>query len=181
MQQRLFLGFAPSTIQRGYLNELQQQMRCQLNSEANAVDVSNLHLTLCFLGQVNDEQRIALINAMDRLTKPKCHIQLNQLDLWPNAQVCCLKSHDIELQLAQLAKQTQDIANQLQLHKSEHRFCPHISLFRKAKKWENEEDILLKNKNFNALELTPDSLHLYHSNSTAAGIEYQILYSWTLT
>lgn len=180
MQQRLFLGFAPTDSQRAYLSELQQQLICHLNPEAKAVSVSNLHLTLCFMGQANNEQKIALLDAVDRLVKPRFSVRLNQLDVWPNAQVCCLKGDDIEPPLAQFAKQTQEIADRLQLHRNEHNFCPHISLFRKAKQWTLDESALLQLKGMNTLTLTPDNLHLYHSKSTSTGVEYHILDSWAL-
>lgn len=111
MQQRLFLGFAPTAAQMTRLSDLQQRLICHLNPEAKAVSVRNMHLTLCFLGQVDDEQRIALLDAIDRLAKPRFSVQLNQLYLWPNAQVCCLKGDDVEPPLAQLAKQTQAACN----------------------------------------------------------------------
>lgn len=180
MQQRLFLGFAPTAAQMTRLSDVQQQLICHLNPEAKAVSVTNMHLTLCFLGQVDDEQRIALLDAIDCLAKPRFSVQLNQLDLWPNAQVCCLKGNDVEPPLAQLAKQTQAIAGRLQLHSSEHHFCPHISLFRKAKQWMLDESALLQLKDMNTLTLTPECLHLYHSKSTSTGVEYHILHSWTL-
>ncbi|MBP6517389.1 RNA 2',3'-cyclic phosphodiesterase [Shewanella sp.] len=180
MQQRLFLGFAPTDSQRAYLSELQQQLICHLNPEAKAVSASNLHLTLCFMGQANNEQKIALLDAVDHLVKPRFSVRLNQLDVWPNAQVCCLKGDDIKPPLAQLAKQTQEIADRLQLHRSEHSFCPHISLFRKAKQWTLDESALLQLKGMNTLTLTPDNLHLYHSKSTSTGVEYHILDSWAL-
>lgn len=180
MQQRLFLGFAPTTTQKARLSDLQQQLLCHLNPEAKAVSINNMHLTLCFLGQVDDDQRISLLDALDRLAKPRFSVRLNQFDLWPNAQVCCLKADEVDPPLAQLAKQTQAIAGRLQLHSSEHHFCPHISLFRKAKQWTRDEPALLQLKEMNTLTLTPEHLYLYHSKSTSTGVEYHILDSWTL-
>ncbi|MGI1944059.1 RNA 2',3'-cyclic phosphodiesterase [Shewanella glacialipiscicola] len=185
MQQKLFLGFTPTSAQKEYLITLQQTLCTSLPPEAKPVGAHNLHLTLAFLGLVDERQKINLIDAVNNLVKPTFSINLNGFDLWPNAQVCCLRGYAIVPSLAQLARQTQLIAERLQLYKSEHTFCPHISLFRKAKGWRqanNPPDLaMFKNIDKSGLTLRPDSLHLYHSTNTTTGVEYQTQHTWTLT
>ena len=185
MQQKLFLGFAPTNTQNKYLIALQQTLSTHLLPEAKPVDADNLHLTLAFLGLVDEEQKISLIDAVNDLTKPTFSIRLNRFDLWPNAQVCCLKGNNIEPSLARLARQTNQIAEQLKLYKSRHNFCPHISLFRKAKEWRqgnNSPDLtIFEGLDKSELTLMPDCLQLYHSTNTPSGVKYQTLYTWALT
>lgn len=183
MLQRLFLGFAPTEIQRQQLEQLQHVVANRLNPTAKGVTAANLHLTLAFLGMVTGSQRQQLISMLDVLDKPPLSVRLNQIALWPKAQVCCLKGNEICAALALLATQTQAIAHDLGLHVSEHAFRPHISLFRKAKNLSLAQETCLSslpNMPFHELTLVPDALHLYHSASTQSGVEYRLLHTWPL-
>ncbi|VEE62683.1 2'-5'-RNA ligase [Shewanella putrefaciens] len=189
MLQRLFLGFAPTSIQRQQLLLLQQSLALQITPNAKPVTRTNLHLTLAFLGLANPTQVALLLDGVDKLAKPQFSVTLDSIALWPKAQVCCLKGDNISPELALLASQAQDLAQQLQLHRSEHPFRPHISLFRKAKpsailvsELTLEELVQQNIIHTSMLELTlaPKQLHLYLSASGNHGVEYQILHSWPL-
>ncbi|MCP3128279.1 RNA 2',3'-cyclic phosphodiesterase [Shewanella sp. KJ2020] len=183
MLQRLFLGFAPTEIQRQQLGQLQHILINSLNPTAKGVTAANLHLTLTFLGMATESQRQQLISLLDVLDKPRLSVRLHQIALWPKAQVCCLKGTEVGAELTLLAEQTQAIARDLGLHVSEHAFRPHISLFRKAKNLSLAQDTSLSslaNMPFNELTLVPDALHLYHSASTLSGVEYRLLHTWAL-
>ncbi|PIW62523.1 RNA 2',3'-cyclic phosphodiesterase [Shewanella sp. CG12_big_fil_rev_8_21_14_0_65_47_15] len=183
MLQRLFLGFAPTEIQRQQLGQLQHILASSLNPTAKGVTTANFHLTLAFLGRVTESQRQQLINILDVLDKPRLSVRLHQIALWPKAQVCCLKGTEVGAELALLAEQTQAIVRDLGLHVSEHAFHPHISLFRKAKNLSLAQETCLSslpNMPFHELVLVPDALHLYHSASTQSGVEYRLLHTWPL-
>lgn len=189
MLQRLFLGFAPTSIQRQQLLQLQQSLRSQLAPNAKAVTQNNLHLTLAFLGLANPTQVAQLLDGVDKLAKPKFSVTLDSIAVWHKAQVCCLKGDSISPELALLASQAQDLALKLQLHLSEHPFRPHISLFRKAKpsgilvrELTLKELVQQKVIQASMLELTlaPEQLHLYLSTNGGRGVEYRILHSWPL-
>ena len=190
MLQRLFLGFAPTSIQRQQLLQLQQSLAPHLAPHAKPVTQSNLHLTLAFLGLANPTQVAQLLDGVDKLAKPRFSVTLDSIAVWPKAQVCCLKGDSISPELALLASQAQNLAQQLQLHLSEHPFRPHISLFRKAKpsgilasELTLKELVRQKVIQASMLELTlaPEELHLYLSASGGRCVEYQILHSWPLT
>ncbi|QYJ79323.1 RNA 2',3'-cyclic phosphodiesterase [Shewanella acanthi] len=188
--ERLFLGFAPSPSQLETLTHLQRELVSSLNSAAKAVHQDNFHLTLAFLGMVSQEQKESLIKSIDEIAKPRFSVQLDSIAEWPRAQVCCLKGENVCANLAQLAKDTKQLAQQLTLHISEHGFRPHISLFRKAKSFTVNEpsDELLElplsrfnGAPFKELVIAPTALHLYLSSSTDKGVEYKVLHSWDLS
>lgn len=184
MLQRLFLGFALNETQRMPLLQLQQCLAQQLTPHAKPVSKANFHLTLAFLGLANQSQKTLLLEAVDKLYRPRFTVQLDKLAVWPKAQVCCLKGDRVSPALALLASQAQDLAQQLQLHQSEHPFRPHVSLFRKAKSlstFDNELPLKdLANTPITAFTLAPEQLHLYLSSSGNRGVEYHILHSWPL-
>lgn len=184
MLQRLFLGFALNDAQRLQLLQLQQYLAPQLSRQANPVSKANFHLTLAFLGLTNQTQQKQLIEAIDKWPRVPFTVQLDKLALWPKAQVCCLKGDNVSPALALLASQAQNLAQQLQLHQSEHSFQPHISLFRKAKSFSTFDNELplkdLADTPTTAFTLAPEQLHLYLSSSSDHAVEYRILYSWPL-
>ena len=203
MTQRLFLGFALTEPQTVYITTLQSLLRPALERDPSQIDTSrpqtttsqvtpvsgsNLHLTLCFLGQVSSSVHPALLKAIDAMAKPRFTVTLDQLSHWPNAKVLCLSGH-ADGDLTSFATHAQLIASAQGLHRSEHVFTPHISLYRKAKNVDQARLITLFNDAKHAchialgtpcLTLTPELLHLYESHSTATGVEYRVLQTWEL-
>ncbi|MBT1443789.1 RNA 2',3'-cyclic phosphodiesterase [Shewanella sp. JM162201] len=187
LAKRLFLGFSLTEQQCLAMRGLQQDLKQSSNSlNCDAVDceavssggldvtLGNLHLTLAFLGQTDAATEARLCDEITHMPKPRFHQTLDSFVHWPGAGVVCLWGKAEDSALIEMFKASQAIAAKLGLHQSEHTFNPHITLKRKAKVFEMPEWTPAP------LTLTPDALHLYHSQSTAFGVQYQILQSWPL-
>ena len=74
--QRLFFSLKFSHAQQQQLLAYQQQV-LKLCPEARAVDSTNLHLTLFFLGQVSDEQKQQLLSLTERVAAPRFGLTLD--------------------------------------------------------------------------------------------------------
>ncbi len=172
MDQRIFIGTAPENWQSTQIAAIQQQLQSKLPANARAVKLSNLHMTLAFLGISSSEQRTELCNQLDKLHKPRFEVTLDQLTLWRKPQVLCISGSNQNHALNRLYQDCQTLAETLSLHTNEHEFRPHITLFRKAKLCP-EYEIL-------PITLAPKQIHLYHSVSTEQGVRYDILKSWPL-
>lgn len=181
--KRLFLGFSLESAEITALRGLQQKLGSCAGTDAGTVagtgagkDVppGNLHMTLAFLGQTNSDQEAALRDEITGLSRPGFSQRLDTLVHWRGAGVVCLWGKAEDSALIGMFEASQAIAAKLGLHQSEHRFNPHITLKRKAKVFQKPEWTPAP------LTLTPDALHLYHSQSTAFGVQYQILQSWPL-
>ncbi|MCH4294613.1 RNA 2',3'-cyclic phosphodiesterase [Shewanella sp. 3B26] len=171
--KRLFLGFSLNSAQTASLQRLQHGLG---EGAGTGVDVTpaNLHMTLAFLGQADGTQEAALRDEITGLAKPRFRQRLDTLVHWRGAGVVCLWGKAEDSALIGMFEASQAIAAKLGLHQSEHAFNPHITLKRKARVFQKPEWTPTP------LTLMPDALHLYHSQSTAIGVQYRILQSWPL-
>ncbi|MCL1040269.1 MULTISPECIES: RNA 2',3'-cyclic phosphodiesterase [Shewanella] len=171
--KRLFLAISPNAAQLDTLTQLQ----ANIGGEGRIVPRDNLHMTLAFLGQCSAAQQEALSETLARLAHqrrlPAFEVTLNTLAHWDKPKILCLKGEARDPQLVSLFNLCQRLAQQLGLHTSEHSFQPHITLMRKAK--------ALPDIKSPSLTLNGHALHLYHSQSSEQGVQYEILASWTLT
>ncbi|QYK04599.1 RNA 2',3'-cyclic phosphodiesterase [Shewanella zhangzhouensis] len=168
--QRLFLGFALSDQERESMFKLQKR----LGAPGKPVAKTNLHMTLAFLGQTSHCQRQTLEAALEGVAMPGFEQRLSTLVHWRGAGVLCLWGKATDSGLTDLYQGCQSLCHTLGLHQSEHSFNPHITLFRKVKQYQvpewQPEPVILR----------PDTLNLYLSNSTPAGVRYEVLQSWPL-
>ncbi len=143
-----------------------------------AIAEENFHITLAFLGEVSTWQQQALIEHAGKLAH---HIKVAQNNvlhlthcgLFKKPQVLFLGLTDTPMWLKSLAAQLSEKAIQLGISQEQRPYCPHISLYRKAK---TPESHLSCN-----LTLEINSFSLYQSISTANGVQYRALSTWLLT
>lgn len=173
MAKRLFLGIALDKQQTQQICQLQ----AQLDKSLRLVPAQNLHMTLAFFGLVSDEIQAQLEEQVSMMHKPKFRQTLDTLTHWEKPMVLCLKGENINPVLAQLAKESYSLTYLFNLQKNVHLFAPHITLARKVKSMQQNiaASVVIK-----PLLLSPTAMHLYHSQSTDSGVNYQILRGWQL-
>lgn len=193
--KRLFLGIDVDHEQTKQLVAMQDQLQQAGYGGERPVKSSNFHMTLAFIGQVEESALPEMINAVDTIANtvgwPKFQVKLDELTLWPKPQILCLSAPELSSPkgatgLAFTVYQCQIIArsfDQKYLQEQDkieplNRYTPHITLFRKARK----SPLLAKTDlGVSSLLLTPSLLHLYQSVSSSQGVEYRILQSWVLS
>ena len=172
MSIRLFLGIAPEDLQRQKLHDLQRDL-ADLGRE---VRPANLHMTLFFLGTVEEASAADFVRAIDSQVWPKFEVTLDQLTLWHKPKILCLAGTADDPQLQSVVASIRAIAAAVGLAKPHHSFTPHITLMRKARFLPEAAAQLLSAP----LLLKPDAMHLYQSISHDSGVEYTIIKSWSL-
>lgn len=169
MTKRLFLGIA--------LNKQQTQQVCELqknfDSTVRLVNATNLHMTLVFLGLVDDATELQLLDQISLMDKPKFNLTLDSLAHWAKPKILCLTGQSHDPALLKLAKNCSALLTKFNLYEDKNPFTPHITLARKAKHLPAPVPI-------KPLLLTPKTIHLFHSQSTTEGVKYKILRSWDL-
>lgn len=168
--KRVFLGFSLTTEQTKQIEAIQ----LQLPASVRLVPSQNLHMTLAFLGYASNETIGALINQIEAMDKPRFTVYLDCIEHWQKPKILCLKGTASDPNLLLMANDGQAIAQQLELHQSEHQYNPHITLSRKAK-------AAVSNVHYKPLAIQPSALHLFESFAGEHGVEYPILHSWQLT
>lgn len=173
MIKRLFLGISPSPTQANLLARNQ----LLVNTDGHVIPRENFHVTICFLGQVDGRQQTQLVDALDQLNRQgklkRFSVDLETVVWWQKAKVICQAGKAQDLALLELHQRCQGLSSELNLHQSEHRFTPHISLFRKARKYTPVQ--------ITPLKITAQDLCLYQSVSSDNGVSYPVVHSWRLS
>ena len=141
-----------------------------------AINADNFHITLAFLGNIDAHQQQALTLAATQLSAnisiKKNALLLDHCGLFKKPQVLYLGISQPPLWLTTLAKRLSQQAQHLNVFQEQRSYCPHLSLYRKAKYCAD---------NINStLTINIKSFSLYQSSSTHEGIRYQALQTWAL-
>jgi RNA 2',3'-cyclic 3'-phosphodiesterase len=132
MKKRLFIAISLTEDVRHNLVELQQTLR-KFARDAKWVKVEGIHLTLKFLGYVEEDKISEISNSMQPIaqsTQP-FPIQVNGCGFFPNSRrPNVLWGGVISDQLQLLQKQIEDATEQLGFERENRPFSPHLTLAR---------------------------------------------------
>lgn len=170
--RRLFFGLDAHS-QSQTLLELQQQLALA----ASPVVAENLHLTVLFLGAVDEELLPQLCQLGYQVASQQAgfRVVLDQLGLFPQAKVAWAGPSQAPCQLLELEQALRAGVSALGLSLDEHPYRPHLTLYRKARTLPPAAGPC------SPITLPVSGFHLYESCSTLAGVQYQKLASWQFT
>jgi len=141
----------------------------ECKQRGKAVDPNNLHLTLKFLGEINDSEKVG--NALEGIKFNKFTITVRGMGAFPTPQrgrVLFVKAYPEEV-LGRLADEINRMTKEVPL---DHPFTPHITLVR-ARDWRNFSDLISKYENTVFLEREINSFSLFESTLTPTGPIYK--------
>lgn len=170
---RLFIGLDATALARP-LQQLQQGW----GAIGKPVAAENFHLTVHFLGSVDAGCLPALQQLIGQCQQQHAwrssSLTLDQAGAFPRARVAWIGPSQLPMPLQQLEQDLRRALTAAGWTLEPRPFRPHISLFRAlARDWTAPTAIT-------PLSLTLDTLHLYESRSTAHGVRYLPLASWSL-
>jgi 2'-5' RNA ligase len=134
-----------------------------------AVDAKNLHLTLKFLGELSDAERIG--KELEEIRFSKFSITLRGVGAFPSPQrgrVLFMKAYPEDV-LGRLADEINRRTKEIPL---DHPFTPHITLVR-ARDGRNFSDLTFKYENTVFIEQEINSFSLFESTLTPTGPIYK--------
>lgn len=169
---RLFLAFSAEQLNES-LSQLQEQLPTQLALPDSRVPLSQFHLTLRFLGQLNDTQEASLLRQLPSIKLPDFTLQLDRLGYFPGAKVLWLGSSQVPSALSDLYQNLLLRCASLRIAPPHKAYRPHISLYRHIAL----ADLAVLPK-ISPLVFRPHQLCLYRSVPSALGRDYQIEASW---
>ena len=180
MQNRLFFALDINEHDKAVIHQWRNE---QLSLPYKAIALENFHITLAFLGLVNAKQQQELIlkanTANQQLTnnlqfkKQGTELVLQNLGLFQKPQVLYLGLLHCPCWLTQLATSLSVAAVVEGLFQEPRPYCPHLSLYRKAKA------LTKPTPNFSH-KLSINSFSLYQSISSSEGVQYKPLHQWQL-
>jgi len=169
--RRLFFGL-DARSQSQALQGLQQQLALP----ASPVVTDNLHLTLLFLGAVDEEllPRLCQLGCQVASQQAGFRVVLDQLGVFPQAKVTWIGPSQAPRQLLELEQALRAGVLALGLPLDERPYRPHLTLYRKARPLPPSAGPC------SPITLPVSGFHLYESCSTPDGVQYCKLASWKL-
>jgi len=165
--KRLFFALWPDTKTRKQVAKFQQSIHAQ---SLKKVKADNLHVTLLFLGNINNKTETALKQSVENIKVSPFPLQFEQLSFWKKPRILCLTTQQYDTQLSILVKTLKQASEQCAIKTEERPYKPHITLARKA-----HTRIAL---DVPLIELHTQSFCLVESCSTPNGVSYQVLQEW---
>ena len=139
----------------------------------NPVTAENLHLTLCFLGQINETVEQQIMLKMAEIRGQLIELVFTHLGVFHQAKVAYLSPDIVPDALDLLVRQQVQLARECGIATDHRTYFPHITIARKV-------SFLAKNPIMPTFSVTFKKIVLYHSVSTKNGIEYHKIKSWSL-
>lgn len=168
MSQRLFFALWPDDGVRHIIATITKQVVAQ--HYGKPVCVENLHLTLAFLGNVNQTQRDCVEAVAESISITPFSLCLDHLGVFPKPKVLWMGLQEQPDALMQLSEDLCRGAEGCGIALDKKTFNPHVTLMRKV-------------KNLHALEIESVQWQvrdfcLVQSVSYPEGVEYRVIKRW---
>jgi len=159
-------------------NELQQVIKQNDLAKCNFVDVNNMHLTLKFLGEVNEQKLNDIKDALYEIDFESFNAQLSNVGIFPNenhVRVVWVGIKDGK-HILKLQKDIEEKMDAIGFEKDNKEFHPHLTLARvKFVKDKSRFTELLKKIEVDNVEFNVNGFSLIQSTLTPEGPVYKVL------
>ena len=170
-EQRLFFGLWPDPAARGQLARLAEQFQPPGGRRHHPDD---LHITLLFLGQVDDARQPCIYQAADAVQAPTFSLRLDTLGHWPRPRILWCGPSLVPEPLQRLVTDLQQGLQGCGFEPERRRYKPHVTLQRKVRHVKTHE---LEH----CIEWQATEFALAASEGGAPGeSRYRILHRWPL-
>jgi len=139
-----------------------------------AVPLKNLHVTITFLGDLQDQHIERIDEAMQSQQNAAFDVLFDDPGYWPDTAIQWLGCTQVPAQLNTLTKRCRHIANRVNLKVDKRPFAPHITLARRVLV---PPPAPLSRPSFG---WRAESIELFQSIMGAGKVSYQPLISWPL-
>lgn len=179
---RLFVAVEVSAEIRQRITKFVDQMRVRL-AHARWSNPEGLHITLKFLGNVAEERRSPIEDALDRIKASPFELSLRNVGVFPNPKSPRVLWVGIDCgpELSVLARTTDDALAPLGFAREKRAFTPHVTLarFKEGSRTSNLTAFLPEG-NLSFGTMTATEFHLYESKLSPKGSSYSKLSSFAL-
>ncbi len=168
---RLFFALWPDTETRDKFATLNERLPSECGRK---VQRENLHITLSFLGSVEDSVIDELLTSAAEIRGDGFPLVFDQLGWFKRSRVTWLASTTIPDALLNLVKDLNSRLQDAGFKVEDRPYSPHLTLARKAKK-------PVSNLEFEPIYWNINKFCLVESITLARGAEYKVLGSWPLS
>lgn len=167
---RIFFALWPQADIRRQLYHCAGEL---LPDKVRRVAEHNLHLTLVFIGQVTDEQRVCYQQIAGQISAKSFELEIDSTLSFARARVCCLGATSTVPGLQALLKQLQQATADCGYQPQTRPFVPHVTIARPCRS-------LNAGKLATSIHWPVTSFSLLQSCSTPQGVLYRELQQWPL-
>jgi len=167
--KRLFFALWPDDNSRQQIAQINQQITFP---DIRKLIPDNLHITLVFLGNVDDAIATAVQQRAGDIIAPPISLQFDELDYWVKPKIVCLTCQRQPKAVYQLVNALTAMLAEYPVRVEQRPYRAHITLARKAKQ--------RPELNFSPVVINADSFALVESISTEKGMRYQVRERWFL-
>jgi len=167
--KRLFFALWPDESTRGQIAWLNQQ----LEDAGRKLIPQNLHVTLVFLGNVEDDVAEAVERLAADIRAAPVELVFDELDYWKRPRVLCLTCRRQPRAVYDLVNKLTRMVSGFPIRLDNRPFRAHITLSRKAQ----QRPVLV----FEPIHFKAQDFALVQSVSTDHGVRYQVLARWPLS
>ena len=134
--KRLFFALWPDNRQRDQLRDVINSVAKTV--EGRAVDRRNWHVTLPFIGQL-DEQQIPDLQALaSQIQVEPFRLVFDRLEFWARPKVACLAAATVPPELDNLVASLNDVLQLVGVTPEDRAYRPHITVSRNARSFTTE-------------------------------------------
>ncbi len=170
----MFLALWPDEFTRKRLSLTQQKLsRNSRLTSARAVAPENFHITLHFLGAVDEDVYTKLVECLASVNGDAFSLVINRWDYLPKPRILFLGAQDIPDALTDLVKNTKACINEYIEGYQQKQFLAHLTLFRKSRHPKRLDE-------FDSINWKVDRFVLMESITWQEGVEYRVLQEWRL-
>lgn len=146
-----------------------------IDLEAQPIDPANFHITLSFLGELNERKIETIMDNLSPIKQNSFNVILKEPVYLSSSKILALEVEDKSKQLKKLKETIEsDIRSVTHLNIEKRDYLPHVSLFRKV---ETFPEFTLPIHN----EIQVDSFCLMASLPTKNSVRYEIIEDWKLS
>lgn len=178
--KRLFIGVPVAEEVKQRITPFAQELSAS-GADLKLVSVDNLHLTLKFMGEVDEEKIPEIIDEISAITLPPFSISFQGAGVFPSLER--INVIWIGIQSPELLSLTKKVNALLDyIRKEDREEIPHLTLARmkSAKNKEAIKDLVEKNKHTSFGTMLIDKFFLYESELRPEGPKYNIVREFIL-
>lgn len=168
---RLFFGLKPDAGACLAIDAWRERMFPPM---PRPVPPQNLHLTLAFLGEVDEKHLETLMTQAGFIDAPAFSLRLDQLGYFPRPQVLWIGPRETPLEVIELSRHLASIGRRLALHVERREFEAHLTI---ARRCVTPPPASAAPPDF---DLDFDSFALFESQSIRGGVRYRAIGEWPL-
>jgi len=137
------------------------------------VSAANLHITLVFLGNIDEQQCRDVQQAASEISSRSFSLKLDKAGKWPRSKVIWLAATTIPDELTSLVAELNESASNCGIKVKSRPYSPHATLARKARGPAPPLDI-------EPFEWKINGFALVQSETLPQGVQYTVIQNWPL-